>query len=128
MVVVDASVVIAALIGHEAAGVRVLKSTDELHAPASIDAEVLHGLRRNLLAREITQETAAGAVLLLSTLPVTRHPVTPFVSRMWQLRHNITAYDAGYVALAESLDVPLLTRDKRLARASAHAARIEYIA
>jgi predicted nucleic acid-binding protein len=46
---------------------------------------------------------------------------------MWSLRHNITAYDAAYVALAESLDVPLLTRDRRLAKSSGHAARIEYI-
>lgn len=46
---------------------------------------------------------------------------------MWSFRRNITAYDAGYVALAESLNVPLLTRDRRLSRASGHAARIEYI-
>ena len=46
---------------------------------------------------------------------------------MWALRKNITAYDAGYVALAESLDLPLITRDRRLSRSSGHAARIEYI-
>lgn len=47
---------------------------------------------------------------------------------MWFLRHNVTAYDAGYVALAESLSLPLLTRDRRLAQSAGHAARIEYIA
>lgn len=59
--------------------------------------------------------------------PILRHPVEPLVHRMWSLRANVTAYDASYVALAESLGLPLITRDRRLARSSGHAAAIEYI-
>ncbi|HVE70624.1 MAG TPA: type II toxin-antitoxin system VapC family toxin [Thermoanaerobaculia bacterium] len=59
---------------------------------------------------------------------ITRHPIEVLVPRMWFLRQNITAYDASYVALAESLNLPLITRDARLARSTGHAARIEYIA
>jgi predicted nucleic acid-binding protein len=59
---------------------------------------------------------------------IIRYPVEPLVPRMWSLRRNITAYDASYVALAESLNLPLITRDRRLAQSSGHAARIDYIA
>lgn len=59
--------------------------------------------------------------------PLMRHPVEPLVHRMWSLRANVTAYDASYVALAESLSLPLVTRDRRLSRSSGHAAAIEYI-
>lgn len=59
---------------------------------------------------------------------ILRHGIEPLVGRMWELRYNVSAYDAAYVALAESLNLPLITRDARLARSSGHAARIEYIA
>jgi predicted nucleic acid-binding protein len=119
-------VIVDAALGDLAVATR-LRELD-LHAPASIDAEVLHALRRKWVAGEVVDERFTPALFLLQRTLITRHPVTPFVHRMWQLRHNITAYDAGYVALAESLGIPLLTRDRRLARASAHAARIDYIA
>lgn len=99
-----------------------------LHAPVTIDAEILHGLRRQWIAGVINAELGAWAITVLAETEITRHPITPLVDRIWSLRHNITAYDAGYVALAESLNAPLVTRDRRLSQSSGHTARIEYIA
>jgi predicted nucleic acid-binding protein len=99
----------------------------ELHAPVTIDAEVLHSIRRQWMIRRIDDETAQEIFVLFRSLPIRRYPVQLLVRRMWDLRRNITAYDAGYVALAETLNMPLLTRDRRLSRSSGHAARIEYI-
>ncbi len=126
-IVIDASVVIDLLVGN--AGVRAaVEGRPPLHAPVTIDAEVLHALRRQWLARALTDAEIAKMLDVFRDAPITRHPVQPFVDRMWSLRRNITAYDAGYVALAESLNFPLLTRDWRLAHSSGHAATIEYIA
>ncbi|MEA2464579.1 MAG: hypothetical protein QOJ98_2326 [Acidobacteriota bacterium] len=125
IVVVDASVIVDALIGVPRLVDRLV--TYELHAPVSIDAEVLHGVRRKWWKEFITDDEADAVVNIFQTLPISRHPVAHLVDRMWSFRHNITAYDAGYVALAEVLKAPLLTRDARLSRAPGHAARIEYI-
>lgn len=59
---------------------------------------------------------------------LTRYPHEPFVWRMWELKENVSAYDAAYVALAEALDAPLVTTDRRLAQASAHKAKVELYA
>jgi predicted nucleic acid-binding protein len=99
-----------------------------LHAPVTIDAEVVQALRRRWLLKKLDDEQAHAALALFRRYDIERHSVQPFVDRMWSMRHNVTAYDAGYVALAESLNVPLLTRDRRLAHSSGHAARIEFIA
>jgi predicted nucleic acid-binding protein len=125
MIVVDASLLIDAARGTPRA--TLVLSGIEMHAPVTIDAEVLHGLRRALFVGRVTAEDVEIALGMLRDAPITRHMVKPFLKRMWALRHNITAYDAGYVALAESLNAPLLTRDRRLAQSSGHAARIEYI-
>lgn len=125
-VVVDASVVIDALLGDTIAEAALIDRV--IHAPVTIDAEVLHGLRRRWFARDLLDETALDVIMVFQHTLITRHPVQPFLDRMWSLRRNITAYDAGYVALAESLALPLLTRDWRLAHSSGHTARIEYIA
>lgn len=103
-------------IGHEAA-----------HAPVTIDAEVVHALRRNWLAGLIRDNVAADAIASLQIAPITRHSVSRLTERMWSLRNNVTAYDAAYVALAEALKVPLITRDQRLANSSGHTAHIQYI-
>lgn len=63
----------------------------------------------------------------LMRIRIERHANGPILHRIWRLRYNITPYDAAYIALAEWLDLPLITRDRRLANASGHAARIEYI-
>jgi len=73
-------------------------------------------------------EDGDAVIVILRDLTIVRHSVQPYISRMWSLRRNISAYDAGYVALAESLNIPLLTRDKRLSRSAGHTATIEYIA
>jgi predicted nucleic acid-binding protein len=126
IVVVDASALIDNVLGVESV-VREL-GRHELHAPVSVDAEVTHGLRRRWIAGKISGETGVFLLELFQTMGIVRHPVQNLVARMWAIRQNISAYDAGYVALAESLNVPLLTRDGRLSRSSGHSARIEYIA
>jgi predicted nucleic acid-binding protein len=126
LAIADASVIIDALLGVQRALIHLLRY--DVQAPVTVDAEVLHALRRKWVAKSIDATEAAVAVAAFRRFPITRHPVQPLVDRMWALRDNITAYDAAYVALAESLNAPLLTRDRRLSRASAHAARIEYIA
>ena len=125
VIVVDASAVIDVLLA--VGDVDRQLARHELHAPSTVDAEVLHGLRRKWLAGTIDAVVGAAAVGLFQRMPITRHPVQHLVDRIWALRQNISAYDAGYVALAESLNVPLLTRDGRLSRSSGHTARIEYI-
>lgn len=125
-VVVDASVLIDAFTGDQR--VTAVIAYRELHAPVTVDAEVLHGLRRAWLDKRVDDEEARSVIAMLADTSIVRHSVAPLVGRMWAIRQNITAYDAGYVALAESLDLPLITRDRRLAQSTGHAARIEYIA
>jgi len=125
MIVVDASVLLDAILGNR--HLRAMLLSPDLHAPVTIDAEVLHGLRRAVLAGRVPPDDALYAIDLLERIDLTRHWIKPLVSRIWALRHNITAYDAGYVALAEFLGYPLITRDRRLARSAGHTARIEYI-
>ncbi len=125
MIVVDASVLIDAALGNYA--LTALIASAELHAPASIDAEVLHGLRGVFLRTGVAEEEVRYVIDYISDVPIHRHWMKPFLRRMWALRHNITAYDAGYVALAESLGYTLITRDRRLSQSAGHAARIEYI-
>ena len=124
-VVVDASAIVDFLLDVRTVVRRL--GQHELHAPVTVDAEMLHGLRRKWLNDAVSDEEAEVALLLFRQIVIHRHPVEPFVMRMWSLRQNVTAYDAGYVALAESLDLPLITRDARLSRSSGHGARIEYI-
>ena len=113
MIVIDASAVLDQLIGGEAAaGVeRYTTGVEELHAPHVVDLEVLQVLRRTRRPDEM--------VIDFLDLPIERYPHTLLVPRVWELRHNFTAFDAAYVALAETLEeeVPLLTSDKSLARA-----------
>jgi predicted nucleic acid-binding protein len=98
-----------------------------LHAPVTIDAEIVQALRRNWRAGLVSDEVALSALSIFQHESIRRYPVQPLVDRMWTIRQNVTAYDASYVALAEFLNLPLITRDRRLANSSGHAARIEYI-
>lgn len=87
-----------------------------LHASAVLDLEVAQGLRRLVRMKEITQTRASAAFVDLCDFAMVRHSHALLMPRIWTLRGNISAYDAAYVALAEALDCPLLTRDAKLAR------------
>jgi predicted nucleic acid-binding protein len=119
LLVIDASAVINQLIGGEAAADiehHTAYGAEDLHAPHVVDLEVLSALRRE---RVFDAATASELVVDFLEFPIERYPQTLLVPRIWELRHNFRAFDAAYVALAESLeeDVPLLTSDKSLARA-----------
>ena len=124
--VVDASLFVDAVLDLQRFVVHL--ANVRFHAPVTVDAEFVQALRRRWLLKQVDDEQAKTAFELFRRYEIVRHPVAPLVDRMWALRQNVTAYDASYVALAESLNLPLLTRDARLSRSSGHAARIEFIA
>jgi predicted nucleic acid-binding protein len=127
VLVVDTSAVLEALLAHEPAPhlfERLAKDGD-LHAPHLIDTEVLHALRRMSMHRELSEERAADARTDFAELTLVRYPHEPLNDRVWALRLNLTAYDATFVALAEALDAPLITCDRRLAEAPGNRAEIE---
>src|SRR5664280_2652454 len=92
-------------------------AAEQLHAPHLIDVEVAHGLRRRVAAKSMTGAQGRTALDAWRRLGMTRYPTVSLLERVWQLRENLSAYDAAYVALAEALDCPLLTADGRLSRA-----------
>jgi len=115
MVVVDASVLVNALLINGAARARLADAN--LQAPDLIDAEVLSVLRRLVLAGRLTEQHALSAITTSQQLGLRRHASRHLWPRAWELRSNLTAYDALYVALAERLGATLLTADARAARA-----------
>lgn len=120
IVVVDASVVVALLVDTGSAGgwaEQALRGHD-LAAPALMPAEVANVLRRNAANGRLNQDFATLAHDRLLDLPVTLFPFPPLAGRAWELRAGVSSYDAWYVALAESLDAPLVTLDERLTRAT----------
>jgi predicted nucleic acid-binding protein len=118
-VVVDPSVVVAALTGKGSAGdwAESLLLDGALSAPALLPVEAANVLRRAVLADELPEALAEEAHADLLDLRIDLFPYAPFGPRVWELRANLTAYDAWYVAVAEGLEVPLATLDLRLARA-----------
>lgn len=127
--VLDASAVVELLLGTErgdavAAAVRERGAESGLHAPDLLDVEVAQVIRRYAAHDVLTDARGAAALELLGQLPVTRHPGRILLPRIWALRENLTAYDAAYIALAEALDVPLLTCDGRLGRSPGHGAEV----
>jgi predicted nucleic acid-binding protein len=130
VIVVDASVLADILLDVPDAvdlEARIFDSSGEFHAPHLIDLKVAHVIRRRAARGEISGERGRGGLADLRDLPLRRWPHDFLLHRIWALRHNLSAYDAAYVALAEELDAPLLTRDRRLANASGHRARIELV-
>ncbi len=130
MRVIDASAVVRGLASRDRSADldRTLAGDEELHAPHLVDVEVTHALRRLVAMGELSDDRAADARLDLSALPVTRYPHQPLLPRAWELRRNLSVHDAVHVALAEILDVPLLTCDARIASAPGHHATIELFA
>jgi predicted nucleic acid-binding protein len=130
VIVLDASVVLEVLLRTPAAlplEARLFSRRESLHAPHLVDLEVAQVLRRYLLARDLDADRGAQALEDLADLPLTRYPHDVFLSRIWELRSQVSAYDAAYLALAEVLDAPLLSRDGRLARSRGHRARVEVV-
>ena len=93
--------------------------------PHLLDLEIAQVLRRYVSIGELTPQRGKQALTDLADFPIIRYPHDLFLSRIWALRHNVTAYDAAYLALAESLPAPLLTCDARLVAAPGHRTTIE---
>jgi predicted nucleic acid-binding protein len=130
LIVVDASVVLDLLLrSPDAPGLasRLLGEKEELAAPHLIDLEVAQVLRRRAALGEIDGQRGQEAVADFLDLPLTRYPHSVLLPRIWELRPNLTAYDAAYLALAEALDAVFLTRDARLKAAPLHRARVELV-
>jgi predicted nucleic acid-binding protein len=130
MIVVDASAALEVLLRTPAARAverRLFEPLQTLHAPHLLDVEVAQVIRRYAANGEIDGARGRMALADLTDLPLRRYPHDFLLQRVWDLRNDLTAYDAIYVALAEVLDAPLLTRDKRLAASPGHYARIELV-
>lgn len=132
MTVVDASVVFSVLAGGEHADwaekhLVAAGGGRSLWAPHLIDVEVGHALRRTAAAQRLREDRAVAALGKLSELPLRRIVHTGLLDRAWQLRHNLTFYDGVYVALAEQLAAPLLTLDRRLAKAVENTGAVEVL-
>ena len=130
MIVLDASAVLDLLLrtpeGLLLEG-RIFAPGETLHAPHLIDVEVARVLRRYTMLGDLSALRAGQALDDLADLPISRYPHYLLLPRIWELRDNVTAYDAAYIALAEALPAPLLTRDRSLASAPGHAAAVELV-
>jgi predicted nucleic acid-binding protein len=125
VIVIDASVLVDSLVGEARAAE--LQAAETLAAPHLVDVEVGSAVRRLAAAGTVTAAMAAAALDDLAQLEVERHAHFDLLPRCWELRDNLTFYDAVYVALAEALDVPLVTFDARLASAPGIRATIEVL-
>ena len=130
MIVLDASALVE-LVLNTAAGrtiaARIADPALSLHVPHLADIEVAQALRRYANDGGLDAADAAVALEDLRSLDLERHAHEPLLDRVWALRHNLSAYDAVYVALAEALDTVLLTCDGRLARAPGTGRRVELV-
>jgi predicted nucleic acid-binding protein len=130
VIVVDASALLEVLLRTPAAGEmdrRLFESRRTLHAPHLVDVEVPQVLRRYAAAGEIDRGRGRAALADLADFPIRWYPHDFLLARVWELRNKFTAYDAVYVALAEALDAPLLTRDRRLSAAARRHVRIKLV-
>ncbi len=127
--VIDASVLVAAL-GIDSAhglGIRNMLRRRVLMAPALIDLEVASILRRLSVSGQLSTERAGAAITDLQAMPIRRVSHEPLIRRCWELRNNLSIYDAAYVAVAELLEIPLLTADGRLGRSPGIRCEIEVV-
>ena len=128
MIVLDASAAVDWLLQTSAGQSiekRIYSRNETLHAPHLFDLEVTQVLRRLVMQGVISAHRADEAIGDLLDLRLTRYPPLVLLTRIWQLRHNFSAYDAAYIVLAEKLGAALVTRDARLASASGHVASVE---
>jgi predicted nucleic acid-binding protein len=127
VIVADASALLELLLNTPAAPEirrRLFAEGETIHAPHLIDLEILQALRRYARTAEMGSLRADQARRVYADIGLRRYPHRIFSQRIWELRHNFAAYDAAYIALAEALDAPLLTRDRALASGSGHRAKI----
>jgi predicted nucleic acid-binding protein len=128
MIVLDASAAIDWLL-QTPAGLRIEQRIyarqDTLHSVHLLDLEFVQVLRRLVREGTLTPRRAVEAIEDMAALRIARYPPVLLLQRIWRLRQNLTAYDAAYVALAEELQAPLITRDRRIAAAPGHAAAVE---
>lgn len=128
MIVLDASAAAEVLLALPRAGpglrARIAQAGETVHVPHVFDLEVVAAIRRHALRGVLTEARARRALRALDDLRATRYSHVPLRSRIWELRENVTPYDAAYVALAEALPAPLVTVDEALAGAAG--ARVEF--
>lgn len=130
MIVADASVIVEILCRTPVGDVaerRLFERSQTVCAPHLLDVETIQVLRRMNRIGRLDEERARLALTSLPQLHIRRFPHDILLERVWALRFNLTAYDAMYVALAEALRAPLLTRDRRLAGSAGHTVTIETI-
>jgi len=129
MIVLDASAVVEMLIGgpwSESLREEVANCNDAIVAPHLLDIEVISALRSLASGKRIDPYVTAELLSGLTTLPIRRYAHAPLFERIWELRHNFTAYDGAYIALAEQLDALLYTCDEKLVKG--HRARVRLFA
>ncbi len=126
MIVVDSSAIVEVLLAQSRAGAirAALSDTSELHVPAHFHVEVLSALRRYSLHGKLSDLETADALAALTDLRALTYPVRELTRPIWELRFNLTPYDAAYLALARWLDVGLVTLDAALAKAAASDGRL----
>ena len=117
--VIDASALVAAAVEEDDDALWALEliRSRDLACPAMVYAECAQSLRRMVLRGDRSADEAQRLLRDIIGIPKTLHSFAPFADRIWELRHNLTAYDAWYVALAEALSCPLVTLDLRISRA-----------
>jgi predicted nucleic acid-binding protein len=125
LIVVDASAAVSGLVSAGPARHRL--ATEALHAPHVLDTEVVDAMRKLVLRGAFTSEEAHVLLGGWQQLGLHRYPTIGMLERIWELRHNVNAYDAAYVALAEALDCHLVTADQRLAAADGPRCTIEIV-
>ena len=125
MIVIDASALVDAFIGKASAATRI--SGEELHAPHLIDLEVASALRRLEWEGTIAEPDSGTFLTALQHANLHRHSHRGLLGAIWELRHNLSTYDAAYVALATALDAPLVTTDAKLAEAPGVTCTVELV-
>ena len=130
MIVLDASAALELLLNaglSQQVADRVFRSNESLHVPHLIDLEISQVLRRLVRRDDITLDRAAEVFEDLNDLHLTRYPHNMLLPQIWALRNNATAYDAAYLALAQTLDAPLLTCDQALHSIAGFDGQVEVI-
>jgi predicted nucleic acid-binding protein len=130
VIVLDASAAVELLVGTDYGDLvsdRIADPAESLHVPHLLAVEVAQVVRRLVAAGDLRPGRAVDALDDLTDLDAERYPHEPFLTRMFALRANLTAYDAAYVALAETLDAPVVTFDRRLAGAPGNRATVELL-